>query len=105
MGALRLNLGVVGDGDVGAAVAVVEAAVRGGVLGVDGDRMFLLILDCGVDGVRGFVGDTLKLLTMVLLIVLVVVLLLLPGLLMLHFLLLLLLLPLGSNEFTPTEVV
>jgi hypothetical protein len=45
MGALRLNLGVVGDGDVGAAAVVVAVGVAGGVLGVDGDRMFFLILD------------------------------------------------------------
>ena len=99
MGALRLNLGVFGDGDVGAAAVVVEAVLVGGVLGVDGDRMLLLFLDCGVDGGRCFAGATLGLLTMVLLTVLVAV--LLSGLLMLH----LLLLPLGNNEFTPTEVM
>jgi hypothetical protein len=67
MGALRLNLGVVGDGDVGAAAAVVEAAVGGGVLGVDGDRILFLILDGGVFGGRSFPGATLGILTIVLL--------------------------------------
>jgi hypothetical protein len=100
MGALRLNLGVVGDGDVGVAAAVVEAAVGGVVLGVDGDRILFLILDCGVFGGRCFTTATLRLLTIVLLRVgywwycyrqLV--------------LLMLLLLPLGMDVFTPTEVM
>lgn len=69
MGALRLSLGVLdgvaGDGDVGIAAAVVE---RGGVLGVDGDRMLNFFLDWGVVGWRCFTGATLGLLTMVLLV-------------------------------------
>jgi hypothetical protein len=111
MGALRLNLGVlvgvVGVGDVGAAVVEV---VAGGVVGVDGVRI-LLFLDCGVDGWPCFAGATLGLLTIVLLIVLVVVLLLLllPVFVLLilpvFVLLMLLLLPLGMDAFTPAEAM
>jgi hypothetical protein len=71
MGALRLNFGVL-DGVVGGAGGGVMGAA--GVVGVDGDRMLLLLLDWGVDGGGRCDGATLGLLTMVSLLLLVLVL-------------------------------